>query len=225
MNNQNPAVNNLPEGAYGKFIGFLKKINKKVGIIACSLTMISYFILLLIGTGLLRTEFNFVLHALIPAIISKVFVFVWVLYFALCNNYDKTSTYFARNLLAFIIVNMIITFLDFEMIFFFLVQSITSTLLLILTTLLINQRRFAIRSKKIAGGMRIINTILAMCMGVFVILIVTSFVTEYVYLFIATIVSQIFMIIAIIAVEDVEKKFQQALVAGENDSEEAEYSD
>ena len=111
------------------------------------------------------------------------------------------------------------------MIFFFLVQSITSTLLLTLTTLLINQRRFAIRSKKYAGSMRIINVILAMCMGIYVILIATSFVTEYVYLFVATIVSQIFMIVAICSVDDVEKKFQQALVASENNSEEQEYSD
>ena len=148
-----------------------------------------------------------------------------MLYFALSNAYDKTSTYFARNLLFFLIVNIVITFLDFEMIFFFLVQSITSTLLLILTTLLINQRRFAIRSKKIAGAMRIINTILAMCMGVFVILIATSFVTEYVYLFVATIITQVFMIVAISSVEDVEKKFRQALIAGDNDSEETEYSD
>ena len=208
-----------------KFISFLKKTNKVTGITACALTMIAYFILLMIGTGGFRIEFNFVLHALIPSIISKIFVFVWVLYYACSNEYDKTSTFFARNLLFFLIINMVITFLDFEMIFFFLVQSITSMLLLILTTLLINQRRFAIRSKKYAGSMRIINVILAMCMGIFVILIATSFVTEYVYLFVSTIISQIFMIVAISAVEDVEKKFQQALIAGANDSEEQEYSD
>ena len=33
------------------------------------------------------------------------------------------------------------------------------------------------------------------------------------------------MIVAISAVEDVEKKFQQALIAGKNGSEEEEYSD
>lgn len=208
-----------------KFEQYLKKINKPVGIIGCVLTMLAYFILLMIGTGGFRIEFDFVLHALIPAVISKIFVFVWVLYYAVTDKYDKTSRYFARHLLVFLVINVIITFLDFEMIFFFLVQSITSMLLLILTTLLISQRRFAIRSKKYAGSMRVINIILSMCMGGFVILIATSFVTEYVYLFVATIISQVFMIVAIISVEDVEKKFQQALVAGDNDSEEAEYSD
>ena len=111
------------------------------------------------------------------------------------------------------------------MIFFFLVQSITSMLLLILTTLLISQRRFAIRSKKYANYLRVINTILAMCMGGFVILIATSFAVEYIYRLIATVVSQIFMMVAIWAADDVENKFQQALIAGANDSEEEEYSD
>jgi len=208
-----------------KFENFLEKINKSMGIIGCVLTMIAYFILLMIGIGGIRIEFDFVLHALIPAIISKIFVFMWVLYYGVTQKYDKTSRYFARHLLVFLVINVIITFLDYDMIFFFLVQSITSTLLLILTTLLISQRRFAIRSKKYAGSMRVINVILSMCMGGFVILILTSFVTEYVYLFTATIISQIFMIVAIYSVDDVEKKFQQALIAGDNDSEEVEYSD
>ncbi len=203
----------------------LKRISKITGLTACTLTMLSYLLLLLIGTGLIRVEFDFVLHALIPAIISKVLVFIWVFYYAFSNEYDLSTRIFSRNLLIFVVVNIVITFLDYEMIFFFLVQSITSMLLLILTTLLISQRRFAIRSKKYANYLRIINTILAMCMGGFVILIATSFTVEYIYLFIATVVSQIFMMVAIWAADNVENKFQQALIAGANDSEEEEYSD
>lgn len=208
-----------------KFKDFLNRTNTAIGITGCVLTMIAYLVLLMIGTSVLRIDFNFVVHALIPSIISKVFVFLWVLNYAISKDYDRTSVIFARNLLAFIVINVIITFLDYEMIFFFLVQSITSMLLLILTTLLISQRRFAIRSKKYAAALRVINVILAMCMAGFTILIATSFVTKYVYLFTATIISQVFMIIAIYSVDDVEKKFQQALLAGSNDSEEVEYSD
>ena len=168
---------------------FLKKINKTVGIVGCVLTILSHLMLLLVGTGVARIEFNFVIHALIPAVISKVFVIAWVLYYALNEDYDKTSKIFARNLLIFLVANLIITFIDYEMMFFFLVQSVTSFLLLILTNMLINQRRFAIRSKKYAAMMRVIN-----------------------------------MILAIISVDVVEKKFQEALLVGNNDSEEEEYS-
>lgn len=204
---------------------FLKKINKTVGIVGCVLTILSHLMLLLVGTGVARIEFNFVIHALIPAVISKVFVIAWVLYYALNEDYDKTSKIFARNLLIFLVANLIITFIDYEMMFFFLVQSVTSFLLLILTNMLINQRRFAIRSKKYAAMMRVINMILAMCVGAFVVLIVTSFTSEYIFLFVGTIISQIFMIVAIISVDVVEKKFQEALLVGNNDSEEEEYSD
>lgn len=204
---------------------FLKKINKTVGIVGCVLTILSHLMLLLVGTGVARIEFNFVIHALIPAVISKVFVIAWVLYYALNEDYDKTSKIFARNLLIFLVANLIITFIDYEMMFFFLVQSVTSFLLLILTNMLINQRRFAIRSKKYAAMMRVINMILAMCVGAFVVLIVTSFTSEYIFLFVGTIISQIFMIVAIISVDIVEKKFQEALLVGNNDSEEEEYSD
>ena len=207
------------------FVAFLKKINKTVGIVGCVLTILSHFMLLLVGTGVARIEFNFVIHALIPAVISKFFVLLWVLFYALNEDYDKTSKIFARNLLLFLIANLVITFIDYEMLFFFLVQSVTSFLLLILTNMLINQRRFAIRSKKYAAMMRVINMILAMCVGAFVVLIVTSFTSEYIFLFVGTIISQIFMIVAIISVDIVERKFQEALLVGNNDSEEEEYSD
>ena len=207
------------------FVNFLKKINKYMGITGCVLTIFSHLLLLLVGVGVARTDFNFVLHTLIPTIVSKVFVILWVLFYAVTDEYDKTSKIFARNLLIFLVASLFIVFIDIEMIFFFLVQSASSFLLLILTNMLISQRRFAIRSKKYAALMRVINMILAMCVAAFAILIVTSFTSEYIFLFIGTIISQIFMIVAIISVDIVEKKFQEALRVGNNDSEEVEYSD
>ena len=98
---------------FQRLLNGLKKTSKITGLTACALTMVSYLVLLLIGTGIIRTEFNFVLHALIPAIISKVVVFVWVFYYAFTEEYDLSTRIFARNLLIFIIANIIITFLDY----------------------------------------------------------------------------------------------------------------
>ena len=193
---------------------FIKKYNKVIGITGCILTMIAYTILLCIGTNVMRVEFNFVVHALFPVLISKVFIFLWCMYHAFSKDYDLGTRIYAKNLLIVIIVNMIITALDTEMNYFFLVQSLTSLLMIVLMVIIINQRRFAI-----------INIFLCICIAGFTVLTFTSFKNQYVILFVGTIAANIMLMIAMYVVDDVEKKFQRALKAGTNDLKEEDYSD
>lgn len=204
---------------------FIKKYNKVIGITGCILTMIAYTILLCIGTNVMRVEFNFVVHALFPVLISKVFIFLWCMYHAFSKDYDLGTRIYAKNLLIVIIVNMIITALDTEMNYFFLVQSLTSLLMIVLMVIIINQRRFAIRSKKYSAKIYVINIFLCICIAGFTVLTFTSFKNQYVILFVGTIAANIMLMIAMYVVDDVEKKFQRALKAGTNDLKEEDYSD
>ena len=55
---------------------FLKKVNKISGILACVTTILTNFLLLSIGTGMIRLEFYYVTQVLVPCLISKIFLII-----------------------------------------------------------------------------------------------------------------------------------------------------
>jgi len=204
---------------------FLKKYNLLFGIIGSILVMLSSLLILLIGTGNLRAEFNFLLHMVFPNTLGKIFILLWCANYWFTTEYDRNINVFARNLFFLTLVSMIITFFDYEMYLFFLVQSVTSLFLTILMCLLVAQRRFAIRSKKYAARLYIVNVFLYLCVAVFLFNITTSFENQYVFLLIFTMITQIFMIIAMVAVRIVERRFMEALESSKDDLSTGEFSD
>lgn len=203
---------------------FLKKINKASGIIACVITIIANFLLLSIGTGILRVEFYYVTQALIPSLIAKIFLIIWCLYFAFGYEYDKSARLFARWLIPFIFISIIVLLIDIEIVYFFIFQSVTTLLVLILMSNLISQKRFALREKKYADKLYQLGVLIRFCIVMAVALVGLSIPiavklqpAEYnITLLICSMIAQVFVIIAIFCVETAEKKFNQSLQEGYN---------
>lgn len=188
-----------------------KKITKICGFAGTIATFISNLVLLSVGTGVMRAEFDFVSHALIPSLISKVLILIWSTYFCGSYEYDRGARVFSRIFVGFMTVNIVFTILDYDMIWFFLFQSATALLMLVFMTMLINQKRFAIRSKKYANMLYVMNTLLGICIATLLGLLFFSFSDEYLYLFIITMVSQFFLLAAMICVTVVEVLFAKSL--------------
>ncbi len=201
---------------------FLKKTNKTVGVIACILTIFSNFILLSIGTGFLRIEYYYVTQALLPCLASRIFLILWCLYFAISYEYDRAVRSFARCLIPFVILGIIILLIDTAMAYFFLVQSITTLLVLIMMSNMINQKRFALRSKSYADKLYQLNVLIGFCIFLVIIYIGLSIPiairaqpSEYnIMLLVSAMICQVFVIVGIFCVETAEKKFKQSLEEG-----------
>lgn len=201
---------------------FLKKTNKTVGVIACLLTIFSNFILLSIGTGLLRVEYYYVTQALLPCLVSRIFLIFWCLYFAIGYEYDRAVRNFARYLIPFVILGIVILLIDTAMAYFFLVQSTTTLLVLIMMSNMINQKRFALRSKSYADKLYQLNVLIGFCIFLVIIYIGLSIPiairvqpSEYnIMLLVSAMICQLFVIIGIFCVDAAEKKFKQSLEAG-----------
>ncbi len=201
---------------------FLKKTNKTVGVIACILTIFSNFILLSIGTGFLRIEYYYVTQALIPCLASRIFLIFWCLYFAIGYEYDRAVRNFARYLIPFVIIGIIILLVDTDMAYFFLVQSTTTLLVLIMMSNMVEQKRFALRSKSYADKLYQLNVLIGFCIFLVVIYIglsipiaIRSQPSEYnIMLLVSAMICQVFVIIGIFCVDTAEKKFKQSLEEG-----------
>ncbi|MBE7014108.1 MAG: hypothetical protein E7419_02740 [Ruminococcaceae bacterium] len=203
---------------------FLKKVNKISGILACVTTILTNFLLLSIGTGMIRLEFYYVTQVLVPCLISKIFLIIWCLYFAFGYEYDKSTRTFSKYLIPFIFVSIIVLIFDKEIAYYLLFQSVSTLLVLILISSIINQKRFALREKKYADKLYQLDVLIRICIVLVIILVglsiqiaVESQSNEYnITLLVSTMVSQVFVIIGIFCVETAEKKFDQALKEGEN---------
>ena len=113
---------------------------------------------------------------------------------------------------------------DKEIAYYLLFQSVSTLLVLILISSIINQKRFALREKKYADKLYQLDVLIRICIVLVIILVglsiqiaVESQSNEYnITLLVSTMVSQVFVIIGIFCVETAEKKFDQALKEGEN---------
>lgn len=201
---------------------FLKKTNKTFGVIACLMTIFSNFILLSIGTGFLRIEYYYVTQALLPCLISRIFLIFWCLYFAIGYEYDRAVRNFARCLIPYVILGIIILLLDTPMAYFFLIQSTTTLLVLIMMSNMINQKRFALRSKAYADKLYQLNVLIGFCIFLVIIYIglsvpiaIKAQPSEYnIMLLVSAMVCQVFVIVGIFCVDAAEKKFKQSLESG-----------
>ncbi len=201
---------------------FLRKTNKAVGVIACVLTIFSNFVLLSIGTGFLRIEYYYVTQALLPCLTSRIFLILWCLYFAISYEYDRAVRSFARCLIPFVIMGIVILLIDTAMAYFFLVQSTTTLLVLIMMSNMINQKRFALRSKSYADKLYQLNVLIGFCIFLVIIYIGLSIPiairaqpSEYnIMLLVSAMICQVFVIIGIFCVDTAEKKFKQSLEDG-----------
>ena len=204
---------------------FLKKINKLAGIAACVTTMITNFILLCIGTGILRIDYYYVTQALIPCIISRLLLVLWCLYFALGYEYDKSARNFSKILIPFVYVSIIVLLFDKDMVYFFIFQSLITLLILVLMSNMINQKRFALRAKDYADKLYQLDILIKICIAFTFLLVWLSIPIAikaqsseyYIMLLVSAIVSQIFVIVGIFCVETAEKKFHQSLLEGHTD--------
>lgn len=203
-------------------MNFLKKINKTSGIMACVSTVLANFIILAVGTGILRVEFYYVTQVLIPGLFSKVFLIIWCMYFALGYEYDKSARTFTQYLIPFIFLSIVVLLIDKSMVYFFLFQSATTLLVLILMSNLINQKRFALRTKNYADRLYQLDILIRICIAFVVILLglsipiaIRSQSSEYnITLLVCTMLSQLFVIVGIFCVDVAEKKFKQSLMDG-----------
>ncbi|MBR4893344.1 MAG: hypothetical protein IKZ35_05140 [Clostridia bacterium] len=203
---------------------FLKKTNKLFGVLACITTIITNFVVLCIGTRILRVDFYYVTQALIPCIISRLLLIVWCLYFAMGYEYDRSARTFSKYLIPYIFISIIVLLIDKEMAYYFLFHSTITLLVLILMSNLINQKRFALRAKNYADKLYQLDALIRICIAFTVVLVGLSIpiairVQSTVYnvtLLISAMVSQVFVIVGIYCVESAEKKFQQSLIEGEN---------
>ena len=201
---------------------FLRKTNKAVGVIACVLTIFSNFVLLSIGTGFLRIEYYYVTQALLPCLTSRIFLILWCLYFAISYEYDRAVRSFARCLIPFVIMGIVILLIDTAMAYFFLVQSTTTLLVLIMMSNMINQKRFALRSKSYADKLYQLNVLIGFCIFLVIIYIglsipiaISAQPSEYnIMLLVSAMICQVFVIIGIFCVDTAEKKFKQSLEDG-----------
>ena len=201
---------------------FLRKTNKAVGVIACVLTIFSNFVLLSIGTGFLRIEYYYVTQALLPCLTSRIFLILWCLYFAISYEYDRAVRSFARCLIPFVIMGIVILLIDTAMAYFFLVQSTTTLLVLIMMSNMINQKRFALRSKSYADKLYQLNVLIGFCIFLVIIYIGLSIPiairaqpSEYnIMLLVSAMICQVFVIVGIFCVDTAEKKFKQSLEDG-----------
>ena len=201
---------------------FLRKTNKAVGVIACILTIFSNFVLLSIGTGFLRIEYYYVTQALLPCLTSRIFLILWCLYFAISYEYDRAVRSFARCLIPFVIMGIVILLIDTAMAYFFLVQSTTTLLVLIMMSNMINQKRFALRSKSYADKLYQLNVLIGFCIFLVIIYIGLSIPiairaqpSEYnIMLLVSAMICQVFVIVGIFCVDTAEKKFKQSLEDG-----------
>lgn len=204
---------------------FLKKINKLSGVLAGISTIVANFIILAVGTGILRVEFYYVTQVLIPCLVSKVFLIVWCMYFAVGYEYDASARKFTQYLIPFIFLSIIVLLIDKSMVYFFLFQSATTLLVLILMSNLINQKRFALRAKNYADKLYQFDILVRICIALVVVLLglsvpiaIRSQSSEYnITLLVSTMVSQIFVIIGIFCVDQAEKKFNQSLLESEEE--------
>lgn len=203
---------------------FLRKINKFSGIMACVVSIITNFLLLSVATDLLRVDFSYVTQALIPSLISKIFLIIWCLYFAFGYEYDKSARLFSRWLIPFIFISIIVLLFDIDIVYFFIFQSVTTLLVLVLMSNLINQKRFALREKKYADKLYQLDVLIRFCIVMSVALVGLSIPiaiklqsTEYnISLLVCSMIAQVFVIIGIFCVDVAEKKFNQSLLEGYN---------
>lgn len=170
---------------------------------------IAYLVLLLlVKNRAVRMEYNLFGFIITPNALARIVLGGWVYYYSSTRAYGKDIHIFAKDLLGLLALNIVVTALDESTSLYYLVQSITNLMIMIFMMLLINQKKFTVRSKKHANLGFFANIFLCLSIALIVFIVVISFSNYDAYLVTFTAVSHLCIIIGMIITRVIEKKFE-----------------
>ena len=190
------------------------KDNYMVWGILGNLISIAYLVLLLlVKNRAVRLEYNLFGFIITPNALARLVLVGWAYYYSKTGAYGKDIHVFAKDLIGLLVVNIVVTALDESTSLYYLVQAITNLMFMIFITLLINQKKFTVRSKKYANVGFFANIFLCLSIALIVFIVVISFSNYDVYLVTFTAVAHLCLIISMVLTRIIEKKYE-AIASG-----------
>lgn len=187
---------------------FIKDKYMLWGILGNLISIAYLVLLLLISNRAVRMEYNLFGFIITPNAIARIVLMGWAYYYSKTGAYGKDIHVFAKDLIGLLVVNIVITALDESTSLYYLVQAITNLMFMIFMTLLINQKKFTVRSKRYANLGFFANIFLCLSIALIVFIVVISFSNFDAYLVTFTAVAHLCIIIGMVITRVIEKKFE-----------------
>ena len=184
------------------------------GVLGNLISIAYLLLLLLVKNKAIRMEYSLFGFIILPNALARIVFMGWTYYYAKTHAYGKDIHVFAKDLIGLLVVNILVTAFDESTSLYYLIQAITNLMFMIFMTLLINQKKFTVRSKKHANLGFFANIFLCLSIALIVFIVVISFSNYDAYLVTFTGVAHICIIVAMIITRVIEKKFE-AITSGE----------